>query len=88
MSGWSDVDAQEIPAYMGLLILAGVYRSKGESTRSLWDDQRGRPVFRATMSHKRFQMLTASLRFDDQLIRPSRHKEDKLSHQIKKCGSQ
>lgn len=46
VSGWSDVDAQEIRAYMGLLILAGVYRSKGESTRSLWDDQTGRPVFR------------------------------------------
>lgn len=79
VSGWSDVDAQEIQAYMGLLILAGVYRSKGESTRSLWDDQSGRPVFRATMSHKRFQMLCANLRFDDRLTRPYRYREDKLS---------
>ncbi|XP_049320225.1 piggyBac transposable element-derived protein 4-like [Astyanax mexicanus] len=79
VSGWSDVDETEIRAYMGLLILAGVYRSKGESTRSLWDDQNGRPVFRATMSHKRFQLISASLRFDDRLTRPCRHKEDKLS---------
>lgn len=28
MSGWSDVNAQEIHAYMGLLILAGVYGPK------------------------------------------------------------
>ncbi|XP_036945365.1 piggyBac transposable element-derived protein 1-like [Acanthopagrus latus] len=39
VSGWSDVDDKEIRNYIGLLILAGVYRSKGESTRSLWDDQ-------------------------------------------------
>lgn len=39
-------------------ILAGMYRSKGESNRSLWDDQSGRLVFRATMSYKRFQMIS------------------------------
>lgn len=79
VSGWSDTDDQEIRAYIGLLILASVYRSKGESTRSLWDDRNGRPIFRATMSHKRFEAISASLRFDDQLTCPARHKEDKLS---------
>ncbi|KAK5928627.1 hypothetical protein CgunFtcFv8_013678 [Champsocephalus gunnari] len=79
VSGWNDVDAEEIRAYMGLLILAGVYRSKGESTRSLWNDQSGRPIFRATLSHKHFEMISASLRFDHRLTRPARYKKDKLT---------
>lgn len=51
---WSDIDETCVKAYIGLLILAGVYRSKGESTYSLWDDHSGRAIFRATMNHTKF----------------------------------
>lgn len=61
-----------------LLILAGVYRSRNESTRSLWAEKSGRDIFRATMSHKRFQQISRALRFDDKLSRP-RRRRDKLS---------
>lgn len=74
VTGWIDVDATELRAYMGLLILAGVYRSRGESSLSLWDDYNGRAVFRATMSHKRYKMISSCLRLDDHLSRPSRHR--------------
>ncbi|CAJ1064647.1 uncharacterized protein LOC127447964 isoform X1 [Xyrichtys novacula] len=35
--GWKRMDAVDLRAYMGLLLLAGVYRSRGEATASLWD---------------------------------------------------
>lgn len=41
---WTDVDSTELRAYVGLLILAGVFRSKGETTLSLWDERSGRAI--------------------------------------------
>lgn len=69
---WRDVDTDELRAYVGLLILAGVYRSKNESMLSLWSEKSGRMVFRATMSQKRFHQISRALRFDDKLSRPRR----------------
>ncbi|XP_071369448.1 piggyBac transposable element-derived protein 4-like [Centroberyx affinis] len=76
---WKDIDATDLQAYIGLLILAGVYRSRNESTRSLWDDHTGRAIFRATMSHRSFSLINASLRFDDKLTRAASQKHDKLA---------
>ncbi|KAE8278149.1 hypothetical protein D5F01_LYC23789 [Larimichthys crocea] len=72
ITGWRDLDVEELQAYMGLIILAGVYRSKDESTLSLWSEKSGRTIFRATMSHKRFHHIGRALRFDDKLSRPRR----------------
>ncbi|CAM4570235.1 unnamed protein product [Leuciscus chuanchicus] len=79
MSNWTGVDSTDIRAYMGLLILAGVYRSRGESTRCLLDDRSGRAIFRATMSLSRFHEISRALHFDDKLQRPARRREDKLA---------
>lgn len=76
VAGWRDMDCDELHAYVGLLILAGVYRSRHESSRSLWSDKCGRDIFRATMSHKRFHQIVGALRFDDKL---SRLRQDKLA---------
>lgn len=65
-------------AYVGLLILAGVYRSNHEPTSSLWSEKTGRSIFRAAMSQKRFSHISSALRFDDKLSRPARH-TDKLA---------
>ncbi|XP_058235984.1 activating transcription factor 7-interacting protein 1 isoform X4 [Hemibagrus wyckioides] len=78
VKNWTGVDSTDLHAYMGLLILAGIYRSRGESTRCLWDDRSGRAIFRATMSPSRFYELSRALRFDDKLQRPAGHGEDKL----------
>ncbi len=75
---WQDTDIEELQAFVGLLILAGVYLSKNKSTVSLWSEKSGRSIFRATMSHKRFHQLSRTLRFDDRLSRP-RHRHDKLA---------
>lgn len=34
---WKEMDQTQIHAYFGVLILARVFRSKGESAESLWD---------------------------------------------------
>ncbi|XP_049906487.1 piggyBac transposable element-derived protein 4-like [Epinephelus moara] len=69
VKNWTDTDTTEIKAYIGLLILAGVYRSRNESTVNLWRDGTGRPIFTATMAHKRFSQLSTVIRFDDKQTR-------------------
>lgn len=76
---WKDIDATDLQAYIGLVLLTGVYRSHNESTRSLWDENTGRAVFRATMSLKTFKTIGICLRFEDKRSRPRRLKEDKLA---------
>ncbi|XP_055079099.1 piggyBac transposable element-derived protein 4-like [Periophthalmus magnuspinnatus] len=66
------VDRTELRAYVGLLILAGVYRSRGEACESLWDAESGRAVFRATMPLKTFRSYSSVLRFDDRETREAR----------------
>ncbi|XP_028825897.1 piggyBac transposable element-derived protein 4-like [Denticeps clupeoides] len=78
VQGWKDLDATTIRAYFGLLLLAGVYRSRGEATRSLWGGETGRHIFRVTMPRKTFEIISRSLYFDDRLSRP-RRRDDKLA---------
>ncbi|XP_049913866.1 piggyBac transposable element-derived protein 4-like [Epinephelus moara] len=77
-AAWRDVDKDELQAYVGLLVLAGVYRSKNESTLSLWGEKSGRGIFRATMSHKRFHLISRTLVFDDKQSRP-RRRDDRMA---------
>lgn len=76
---WKEVTQTDIKAYVGLLILAGVYRSKNESTSSLWDAESGRTIFRATMSLQKFPMLSRVIRIDNRDTRPGRRQQDKLA---------
>lgn len=76
---WRDVDEVEMRAYIGILILAGVYRSRNEATCGLWANKTGRPIFRAAMPHYRYCQISANIRFDDKLTRPGRFRNDKLA---------
>ncbi|KAL6465104.1 hypothetical protein MHYP_G00252370 [Metynnis hypsauchen] len=73
---WNDIHDECLDAYIGVLLLAGVYRSSNEATDSLWDASTGRNIFRATMSLQTFQMISRVLRFDN---RDTRAKSDKLA---------
>lgn len=73
---WKGMDETDLHAYIGLLILAGVYRSRGEAAASLWDAESGH---RATMPLKRFHTYSRLLRFDDRALRPARRASDKLA---------
>jgi hypothetical protein len=76
---WHDTDETELKAMIGLLILAGVWRSAGESLDELWSSKDGRSIFRAVMSLTRFKELLRFCRFDNQQTRPQRLAEDKLA---------
>lgn len=76
---WKTLDVTSFQAYVGLLLLAGVYKSHGESTKSLWDPETGRTIFRATMSHEKFCSISRVLRFDNKSTREERRRTDKLA---------
>ena len=66
---WEEIDIMHLDAYFGILILAGVYRSRGVSTESLWDAETGRAIFRATMSLKSFHVFSKiSMIYDTQVL--------------------
>ncbi|CAJ1048554.1 piggyBac transposable element-derived protein 4-like [Xyrichtys novacula] len=69
---WHPTDTVEIKALVGVQLLAGVFRSRGESSQSLWSGPNNRAIFSAVMSLKRFQQLLGALRFDDREDRVSR----------------
>ena len=75
---WKALDQVDLQAYMGLLILAGVYRSNNEATKSLWDAESGRPIFRSTMSLQQFHVLSRVIRLDDRATQPFRWRDDQL----------
>lgn len=79
LKSWKSLDETELWAYLGLLLLSGVYKSRNEDTRNLWDNETGRPVFPATMPRNRFLQITSALRFDDRLTRAQRDRRDRLA---------
>ncbi|KAL4007576.1 hypothetical protein ACER0C_001428 [Sarotherodon galilaeus] len=76
---WKPLDQTDLHAYIGILILAGVYRSKGEATASLWNEENGRPIFRATMSLETFLKISCVIRFDNRESRAGRRERDKVA---------
>ncbi|XP_067234874.1 piggyBac transposable element-derived protein 4-like [Chanodichthys erythropterus] len=76
---WSDIDWMTMEAFIGLLILAGVFKSHDEATRSLWHGEMGRAIFRANMPLKDFERLSSVVRFDDKSTRAARRETDKLA---------
>ncbi|XP_030614063.1 piggyBac transposable element-derived protein 4-like [Archocentrus centrarchus] len=72
IDGWRPMGRAEFRAYVGLLILASMYRSRGEACKSLWHAETGRSIFRATMPLKTFRAHSADLRFDDRDTREAR----------------
>lgn len=76
---WNNIEWEEMQAYIGLLILAGIFKSNNEATSSLWDGEMGRAIFRATMPLKMFKRLSRVIRFDDKRTRDARRQTDKLA---------
>ncbi|XP_053967759.1 uncharacterized protein LOC128869249 [Anastrepha ludens] len=75
-NNWEHLTIQQLRAYFGLLLLAGVYRSYGECVMQLWNVDKGRAIFRKTMSLDMFKKIQRCIRFDD---REERNRRDKLS---------
>lgn len=70
----------EMKAVIGLLFMAGVFRSNRQNLDDLWvADGTGMDIFRTTMSLQRFRFILQCLRFDDKSTRAERSKIDKLA---------
>ena len=57
----------------------GAYNLAGHSSRILFSDDKGLPMFGATMSQNRFQFLMSHLSFDDIETRKNRWKNDRFA---------
>lgn len=75
---WKDVDLNELYAYFGLLLAAGVNHSNKQILDELWQTN-ALPIYRATMSLHRFNFISRFIRFDDQRTRSERQKTDKAA---------
>lgn len=74
------MDRVEIEALIGLLYLAGVFKSNHEDIYSLFStDGTGRDIFRSVISLKRFLFLLTALRFDNAQTRDVRMENDRLA---------
>ncbi|KRZ83815.1 PiggyBac transposable element-derived protein 4 [Trichinella sp. T8] len=59
MKSWKPTDEKEIYAFIGLLLISGVFKSSDESVSDLWSLNNGRPIF---------QTPSAFLTVDEQLV--------------------
>nr|XP_005172805.1 dual specificity protein phosphatase 26 isoform X1 [Danio rerio]XP_005172806.1 dual specificity protein phosphatase 26 isoform X1 [Danio rerio] len=78
-AAWKDLDWTDLQAFIGILILIGVYRSKHESVDSLWDGVLGRPIFRATMALYTFKSWSRVICFRKRDPEPGQKSGDKLA---------
>lgn len=78
-ASWKEIDQNELLAYIGLLIIAGVDRSSKRNYSEFFNRLRGFPIFRATMSRDRFKSFLRFIRFDDKDSRSVRRARDKLA---------
>src|SRR5678815_3512518 len=62
----------ELRAFLGILIIMGIYRDTKEDLGKLWDVASGRGIYRAAMSKRRFRALLTLIRFDDRKARKER----------------
>lgn len=76
---WKDVDATELKCFVGLLLLAGVFKAHNEAIMSLWNLEDGRPIFNKSMPRNRFSQICQCLRFDDAASRRHVARTDKLA---------
>ena len=76
---WAPISEDELNGFLGLLFLAGVYRSAGEATEELWDMSDDRQIFRSVMSCERFHTISRVLKFEDKATRLLRRINDKFA---------
>lgn len=66
---WKNIDEIEMEAFIGLHLISGACKSQFQATDQLWSEIDGLPVYRATMSQKRFKQIKSCFRVDDPLRR-------------------
>ena len=74
-----DVDLLELKGMIGLLIMSGACKDNHVATKDMWDGMEGAPLYKSTMSERRFSLLLRILRFDDLTTRAERARSDKFA---------
>src|ERR1700761_7174061 len=54
----------EISSYIGVTILIGVYKGRGEPVPAVWSEAEGRKCISQFMKRTRYELITKYLRFD------------------------
>ncbi|KAJ4445879.1 hypothetical protein ANN_12564 [Periplaneta americana] len=75
---WKDITIEELHAFIGIVIHAGMEKSWDVSVREMFLDPCSNPFYRASMSVGRFETIRRHLRFDDKRTRDERLKTDTL----------
>lgn len=71
-------EKEEILGYMGFVITAGAYKQNRDPVVDLFSEE-NMPIYRATFSNYRFQLLQKCIRFDDQTTRDIRKEYDNFA---------
>jgi len=72
-------DRHELRTFIGVTILIGVYKGRGEPARAIWSETEGRKFISQFMNRTRFELLTKFLRFDLCSTRPTRRQQTKFA---------
>ncbi|KAL0178091.1 hypothetical protein M9458_026985, partial [Cirrhinus mrigala] len=75
---WQKITKEELKAFIGLNLLIGVERSCDVPIRELFMDPLQNPLYRATMSVRRYQDLHRFLQFDNRKTRVAREASDHM----------
>ncbi|XP_036317699.1 piggyBac transposable element-derived protein 4-like, partial [Rhagoletis pomonella] len=75
---WKDLDEEELSAFFGILLIMGSHNSNCENIKLLWKTN-ANPLYRATMSLKRFSHILQFIRFDHENTRENRMQTDKAA---------
>jgi hypothetical protein len=70
---------EEITTYIGVCILIGVYKGKGEPIRGLWSPTEGRKCISQFMPRVRFELITKFMRYDITSSRQNRRQISKFA---------
>lgn len=74
----SDIDLEELKAFIGTLYFCGLQKDNYSNVRKLWG-RLASPFYRAAMPRARFELLLQCLRFDEEDTRRERRRRDKLA---------
>lgn len=76
-----ETNFEEIRGFIGLVLIRGASVSSKVKVNDLWSSGiLGLPIFKRTMSRKRFKDILRFIRFDDKNSRSDRLKNDKFAH--------
>ncbi|XP_071645715.1 piggyBac transposable element-derived protein 4-like [Temnothorax longispinosus] len=73
------LDMVELKAFLGLLYFSGLKNDNRIGITELWSYEFGSSVYRAAMNVRRFEFISARLRFDDKTTRAERRRTDGLA---------